>query len=143
MFPEDVLAVVLALRDIYKGRKNCVLMNYPVIEILKYDLNKEKSVKLFYSSNTNTFEIQPPDFKHYSKISFYDYKKFERRWTRNKNFLFPLIKDLQRSGFWDFISNKDFLIINAYNDRIAVDKRAEILNKIIDNKSTGNRYPIQ
>jgi len=132
MFSEDVLAIVFALRELYKSKKNCVSVNYPVIEIFKYSQNKEMSVKLFYSSSTNTFEIQPPDSKHYSKISFYDYKKPEHRWTRNKEFLFSLIKDLQRCGFWDLISNKDFLIINAYNDKVAVDKRVEVLNDLIN-----------
>jgi hypothetical protein len=134
MFSEAILTAVYALRNFYKGRRNCVSANYPIIEIIKYDKNKEISIKLFYSSDTDTFEIQPPDSKHYSKISFYDYKKPEHRWIRNKGFLFPFIKDLQRCGLWDLISNKDFLIINEHNEKIAVEKRIEILKNIINNK---------
>jgi hypothetical protein len=134
MFPETINTSVYALRNIYRGRRNCVLADYPIIEITRYEKNKEVSIKLFYSSSTNTFEIQPPNTKYYNKISFFDFKNPEHRWVRNKDVLFPFIKDLKKCGLWDLVSNKDFLIINEHNEKIDVEKRIDILNKILNNK---------
>jgi hypothetical protein len=71
------------------------------------------------------------DSKFYGKISFFDYKAPERRWLRNKQLLTYLIKDLQRCGLWDLVSNKDFLVVNVYNDRVSMEKREEILKEVL------------
>ena len=107
-------------------------MNYPIIEIIKWFKDKELSLKLFYFDSTNTIEMQPPDVKFLSKISYYDFNKPERRWVRNKTFLFSIINNLKTCGLWDLVSNKDFITINMYNKKATVDKRAEDLKKITE-----------
>jgi len=131
MFSKTILTYVTSLRSLYSGRRNCVVADYPTIEIILYQKGREISLKLFYSEGTNTFTIQPLDSKFYGKISFFDYKAPERRWLRNKQLLTYLIKDLQRCGLWDLVSNKDFLVVNAYNDRVTTEKREEILKEIL------------
>ena len=132
MFSKTILTYVSSLRSFYSGRRNCVVAEYPTIEIIIYQKSREISLKLFYSEETNTFNIQPLDSKYYSKISFFDYKAPERRWSRNKQLLFYLVKDLQRCGLWNLVSNKDFLTINTQNERVAVEKRMELLKNMLN-----------
>jgi hypothetical protein len=85
MFPEKITDAVYNLRRLYQRTKTCVVLGYPIIEIITSYRNQELSTKLFFYPNTNTLEIQPMDVKYYQKISFYDYAhKTERRWVRNK-----------------------------------------------------------
>jgi hypothetical protein len=72
---------------------------------------------LFFDLKTGSFEIQAPSYKYYSKISHYDYNKSERRWMRNKDLIFSIIKKLKISGIWDHVSNKDFIIVNSSNKK--------------------------
>lgn len=132
MFSEIIKECVLNLRAIYKGRRNCVLMNFPIIEILKYSKDKELSIKLFYYPNSGTFEIQPADSKFCSKISYFDFSRSERRWTRDKRFLFSTISELKQCGLWELISNKDFLGINYNNEKVSEIDRSELLKSILN-----------
>lgn len=131
MFTEEIVQPVFYLRGMYKGKKNCVVMTYPIIEITKFFLHREVSIKLYYYQSTNTFEIQPPDQKFYNKISYYDFSQTERRWIRNKRYLFEIIKDLKTCGLWGMISNKDFMVINPNYEISTEDSRAEVLKKLI------------
>ena len=134
-FNEDITQCVYKLRDRYKDKKNCVIMAYPIIEIIKFwkfhSMTRETSTKLFYSQATNSFEMQAPDQKFFSKISYYDYSMAERRWTRNMGHLFPLIRDLKICGLWNYISNKNLIIINEYNEKASPAKRQKVLNLIL------------
>ena len=111
-------------------------MAYPIIEILKYTRNKgvetETSTKLFYSPETHGLELQASDQRFFSKLSYYDYNRTERRWTRNMNHLFPLIKDLKDCGLWQYITNKGLLVINEHSThpRLSAEKRRKILDII-------------
>jgi hypothetical protein len=91
-------------------------------------ISKEWSVDM-----DNTFELQEPVYRYYSKISFYDFKRPENRWTRDKGLLFSIINNLKRSGFWEKISNKDFLIVNSYNKKANVKERMKVLKEIQKN----------
>jgi len=118
-FPEEILDAVHALRKKYTGKKHCVVLAFPILEIIRVEKNgdqdREISTKFFYNYTVNTFEMQAPDSRYYSRISHYDFNKVERRWTRDKNYLFSLIRDLKISGLWKYVSNKDVIIINGFN----------------------------
>lgn len=130
-FSEDIIRCVYQLRERYGTRRNCVVVTYPIIEIIKYANDKEFSTKLFYDPETNTFEMQAPDHQFVSKISYYDYNSPERRRTRNINYLFPLIKDLKACGLWDYISNKDLVVLNPLNTRASDSKRKKMLDLLL------------
>ena len=114
-FPEGIMDAVYALRKKYRNRPHCVVLAFPILEIIKVEKGKEISIKFFYDYMANTFEMQAPDCRYYSRISHYDFNKPERHWIRNKNYLFPLIRDLRISGLWSYISNKDIVVINSFN----------------------------
>lgn len=119
-FPDAVLQGIDMLRgEIGSNRKNLLIVSYPFLEIIVINRalggEREISLKLFYDLKSNSFEIQAPTYKYYSKISHYDYNRSERRWLRNKDFIFRIIRNLKASGLWDFVSNKDFIIVNEYN----------------------------
>lgn len=118
-FPEEILDVVHALRKKYTSKKHCVVLAFPILEIIKVEKNgdqdREISTKFFYNYISNTFEMQAPDCRYYSRISHYDFNRVERRWTRNKNYIFSLIRDLKICGLWNYISNKDIIVINSFN----------------------------
>ncbi len=139
MFPDSVIEAVHELRRTYQGSKTCVVVNYPIIEIMQIQKDKELSIKLFYFPGTDTFEIQPMDSLHYQKISFYDYRKKERRWIRNKGLLFSTIKHLQHCRLWEMISNKDFLTINENNERASIQSRDINLQQILK-RTNKNEY---
>jgi hypothetical protein len=135
MFPENIIESVHELRRHYKGKKTCVIMNYPILEIVIIHSDRELSLKLFYFPKTNTFEIQPMDGKYCQKISFYDYRnKNERRWVRNKELLFSIITNLKKCGLWEMVSNKDFLTINEHNEKKSASDRDFDLQQIISEK---------
>jgi hypothetical protein len=110
-------------------------MAYPIIEIIKYwkmsGMERETSTKLFYSQETGGFEMQAPNQKYFTKISYYDYSMPERRWTRSMGQIFPLIRDLKMCGLWDYISNKDLIIINQFNEKASPEKRKKVLNLLL------------
>lgn len=122
MFSEEIMNKLQELKKIYRRKKTFVAVNYPIVEITKYISDKEVSLKLFYFSEKNSFEMQPPDHRFYSRISHYDYKKIERRWTRDKSLLFPFIMDLKESGLWEYVSNKDIIIVNSFNKNTNTEK---------------------
>lgn len=130
-FPEDILLGVCKMRKMYVGRKHSVAANFPVIEIIRYMQDREISTKLFYFIDKGTMEIQAPDQRFYSKISHYDYRSAERRWVRNKEYLFSLIKDLKKSGLWEYVLNKDFFIVNSFNKKTDPEALLKILNDIV------------
>lgn len=118
-FPEDIQERVRELRERYKAQKHCVLMNFPIIEVVKYYREngnfKEVSFKLFYEEGV--FEMQAPDQKFQSRISHFDYRSSERRWVRRKDVLFATIEDLKQCGLWDLVANKDLVIVNMANPK--------------------------
>ena len=115
-FSKEILEKVYTIKQLYESHKNdYVEATYPVIEIKKFFKDKELSIRMIYDNRDKTFELQSPTYQYYSKISHYDFKRPEARWTRDKGFLFSLITNLKASGFWDMISNKDFLIVNRMN----------------------------
>ena len=109
-FPDNIQEGIQKLRNKYRGKKHIVSACFPIIEIIKYLENREISIKLFFFADSNTLEVQAPDQHFYSKISYYDYRKTERRWIRNKDYLFSIIRDFKYCGLWEFITNKDFFI---------------------------------
>lgn len=129
-FPDSVLELIHALQESYSKGKNCLIISYPILEVIKEENEREVSTKFFFDYKTGTFEIQPPTYRYFSKISHFDFKKPERRWSRNKNYLFPLIGKLKDSGLWDLVSNKDFLVVNEHNDKIDQKKLNSVLEKI-------------
>lgn len=120
-FPSEVIDAVYCLRNKYKNSKHCVVMTFPILEIILIEEQRgrarEISTKFFFNYSTNTFEMQAPDHRYYPKISHYDFNKTERRWSRNKQYIFKLIRDLKFCGLWKFISNKDIIIVNAFNEK--------------------------
>lgn len=130
-FPESVQGCVQRLAELYAKTKNYVVVSFPVLEIVKYNNQKEVSLKLFFDFKTETFEIQAPTVKFFSKISHYDYKnRTERHWIRNKGYLFAIISNLRACGLWDMVSNKDFLTINSYNEKADPKKLLKMLDAI-------------
>ena len=134
-FKQEIMDCVNILRAKYKKSKTCVIADYPVIEIVRFLDRKEISEKLTYDPATGTFTIEAPDAQYYSTISHYDFRRAERRWTRNKDLLFALIKDLKYCGLWDHVANKNFLTINSHNENIDPKKLKTDLKKIMS-KST-------
>ena len=133
-FPESVIKCVQRLSGLYANSKNYVIVSFPVLEIIKYSNQKEVSIKLFFDFKTETFEIQAPTVKFFSKISHYDYSnRTERHWTRNKEYLFSIIRNLRESGLWDRVSNKDFLTINSYNKKADPKKLLKMLDAMEGN----------
>jgi len=118
-FSKEIMDCIHNLRQFYEGasKNDYVEATYPVIEILKMFKEREMSVRLIFDSGDKTFEIQAPTYHYFSKISHYDYNKPENRWTRDKDFLFNLIRNLKHSGLWEMVSNKDFLVVNSFNKR--------------------------
>ena len=137
-FNPIIIECVKKLREKYASRRHCVMMAYPIIEVLKYSrtnrVETEVSTKLFYYPQTNSFEMQASDQRYYSKLSYFDYDRAERRWNRNMNHLFPLIKDLKECGLWDYISNKNLLILNQYNNKADEKKRVKLLDLILSDE---------
>jgi len=134
-FSPEINKCVESLQLIYNRRSHYVSVNFPIIEILKVFKDREISIKLFYNYDMKLFEIQPPDARYYSRISFYDFRKSERRWVRNRDILFSLILDLKRTGLWDYISNKDFLVVNNYNKKTDIKDLWEDLKKLTENEA--------
>jgi len=130
-FSDDIVQCVYRLRERYGTRRNCVVITYPIIEIIKYFKDREYSTKLFYDPKTHTFEMQAPDHKFVTKISYYDYQRSERRWTRSINHIFPLVKDLKACGLWVYIANKDFIVLNQLHTRASNSKRQKMLDLLI------------
>jgi len=132
-FSKEIMDFVHALRQYYgegSTKNDYVEVAYPVIEIKKMFKERELSVKLIYDSIDKTFEIQSPTYQFFSKISHYDYNRPESRWTRDKDFLFSLIRNLKLCGLWELISNKDFLVVNSFNKRTDVKKLWKALKEI-------------
>jgi hypothetical protein len=105
------------------------------MEIVKYEKEergseREISIKLFFDYKTETFEIQAPTYKYYSRISHYDYNKTERRWLRNKDYLFSLIRNLKNCGLWEMVSNQDFIVVNNFNKKINSERVLKILEGV-------------
>ena len=126
-FSKEIMEYVYTLRELYDHNKNdYVEVFYPVIEIKKIFNNHELFIRLIYDNKAGTFEIQAPTYQYCSKISHYDYQKPENRWTRDKHFLFRLIKNLKKSGLWSIISNKDFLVVNSFNENINASNLKEL-----------------
>jgi hypothetical protein len=135
-FSRDIMESIGTLNQIYGTGKNIIRVIYPAIKISKYQKDREISVVLLYDSIDDTFELQEPVYRYYSKISYYDFKRPENRWTRNKEFLFTLIRNLKRCSLWEKISNKDFIGINEFNKEISSEYRLKIL-KEVQNKIPG------
>jgi hypothetical protein len=129
-FPNEILNAVDELRKRYRSKSHCVIAAYPIIEIIKVSSSIDISTKFFYDFSTKTFEMQAPDHRFHSKISHYDFRKAERRWIRNKGHLFTLIRDLKHSGLWQFISNKNMIIVNSLNEKANPEELLLQLNKI-------------
>jgi hypothetical protein len=133
-FPADVVDAVFRLRNRYKNSKHCVVMTFPILEIILVEDNKGKaqevSTKFFFNYATNTFEMQAPDRRYYPKISHYDFNRTERRWSRNKGYIFKLIRDLKFCGLWKLILNKDIIIVNAYNEKTDPIELLDTLEKL-------------
>lgn len=115
MFPIEIMTAVEFLNNKYKERRRIVEASYPIIEINIEEKKHRICFQLFYI-NDEYLEIQNPTYHYYSKISHYDFKTGERRWSRDKGTIFSVINDLKICGLWKFIRNKDFLQINEYNE---------------------------
>jgi len=130
-FNKKISECIERLRDLYKNSRTCVVCDYPVLEIVAFENDKEISQKLVYGENTGLLEIQEPTYKYYSRISHYDFKRTERRWTRDKKIIFKLITDLKKCELWDFISNKNFLVVNNHNENVDIKQLKSVLKQII------------
>ena len=129
-FSKEIMESIGTLHKIYNVSKNFIKVNYPSIIIFKYQKEHEISIVLLYDSIDDTFELQEPVYRYYSKISYYDFKRPENRWTRNKKFLFSIIMDLKKSGLWEKISNKDFMVVNKLNEKISSENRLNVLREV-------------
>lgn len=129
-FSKEIMEAVETLRQIHEVGKNIIKVDYPAIEISKYMKDREISVVLLYDSVDGTLELQEPVYRYYSKVSFYDFKRPEKRWTRNREFLFNLIRNLKRSNLWERISNKDFLVVNKSNTETDYKNRLKLLQEV-------------
>lgn len=130
-FSKEIMDCVYRLRDKYRKRKHCVVVHYPVIELIIYENKKETSTKLIYSPSTNMFEMQGADTRAYSKISYFDYDIKERRLVRNQDLMFMIVHDLQHCGLWEFVSNRDLIVVNQFNKRIDFSKRKKLLKAML------------
>jgi len=114
-FPDSILDAVARLQRLYDGTINHVIVTFPIIEIIRESFDKEVSLKLFFNMKSGFLEIQAPTYTYHSKISHYDYNKSERRWVRNKEYIFSIIRNLKKSGLWALVSNPDFIVVNSFN----------------------------
>jgi hypothetical protein len=89
------------------------------------------SLQLKYFPKSGIFEIQPLDTIYVNKISHFDYLNPERRLVRNKSLIISYVNDLKKCKLWDKVINKDFLIVNTQNNKIDVQQRIELLNKLM------------
>ena len=115
MFSKDIIDSVEVLNIQYKTRRRYVTAEYPIIEINIEEKVHRVCFRLFYIDD-EYFEIQNPTYHYYSKISHYDFKTGESRWSRDKGLIFSVIRDLKICGLWDLVRNKDFIKINEHND---------------------------
>ena len=137
-FSSGIMKSVDKMIRIYSRRKHLIEASFPIIDLTYIFSDRDIRVKLLYFSQTDKLELCIPDQKLYSKISYYDFRnKTERRWVRNKNFLFQLILDLKNSGLWDYVENKDFLEVNKYNKRADTNDRRNILRQVLRQKPKG------
>jgi hypothetical protein len=131
MFPPNILDAVEILRCKYVRLKRNVIVAYPIIEITIKESLRLTCYQLFYI-NDEYFEIQKPTYQYFPRISHYDFKDNEQRWSRDKRTLFSIILDLRDCGLWEFVRNKDFIKVNdnnKYSDKKALEKK---LGDILD-----------
>lgn len=128
MFSKDIIDSVEILNIQYKTRRRYVTAEYPIIEINIEEKVHRVCFRLFYI-NDEYFEIQNPTYHYYSKISHYDFKTGESRWSRDKGLIFSVIRDLKICGLWDLVRNKDFIKINEHNDH----SNRSLLQQELDN----------
>ena len=133
MFSEDIETAVNKLNDLFRhsNRKRLVIAKYPIIEINIFERSRTVTFNLFYIHD-QYLEIQVPTYRFLPKVSHYDFKAKEKRWIRDKAILFSFIKDLKYSGLWDFVINKDFLVVNENNEYFDKEKAEKILRRKID-----------
>ena len=130
MFSEGIQEAVEFLVNRYKSTRRTIQADYPIIEICYLQKDRKITFSLFYLED-NYLEIQVPTYHYYPKISHYDFKRKEKRWVRNKYYLFTFITDLKLSGLWGYVRNKDFIVVNENNENLNVDKATIRLNEIL------------
>jgi len=134
-FPEQILDAIYRLRTRFKGLKNCVVANYPVIEIVRFNKRsrgsfREVSIKLYYQPD-GTFILQAPDQEFHSTISHFDFRSRERRIVRHKRYLAYFITDLKVCGLWPLVQNPDIIIVNEFNTRSDKEDVTHQLKKLL------------
>lgn len=129
-FPEHIMESVELLRWRYSNRKAFVITDFPMLEILKEEKRKEVSMRLTYHAATDTFHMEAPDARYFSKMSHFTYKEPERRFIRMKAVLLAFINDLKYAHLWEKIENKDLIIVNALNERSDKEKLKKLLDSI-------------
>jgi hypothetical protein len=134
MFSESIINSVDILNRHYEKRKRFVEASYPIIEITIEEKKHRVSFRLFFLED-KYFEIQNPTYHYFSKISHFDFKTGERRWSRDKKMIFSIISDLKLCGLWEMVKNKDFLKINDFNDNIDREKLKNELDRVINEDS--------
>jgi hypothetical protein len=133
MFSKEIEEAVSLLSELYqcRNRKRSVIAKYPIIEI--YILEQKRNILFnLYYIHDQYLEIQVPTYQYLPRISHYDFKKKESRWVRNKGIIFSFVRDLKYCGLWNFVINKDFLIINENNEFFDKDKAIDNLKKVLD-----------
>jgi len=72
-----------------------------------------------------------PSYLFNSKISHFSPADDEYRFCRNKTVLMSLLKMLRRSLLWNYISNRDFLVVNDHNEKSSKSKLRKELQEAL------------
>jgi hypothetical protein len=77
-----------------------------------------------------TYDLQPTDYEYKPKISFFNFRRPERRITRNQMFIASVFKLIRDANMWDVIANRHtYLEVNDNNDHIG-DRKTEIAHRL-------------
>lgn len=87
------------------------------IEISRVFLGKPIRVQLI-PIGKDKVQVVFPSYLFQSSISFFAPQEPEVRFCRDKRLLRYLIKSLKKSQLWQYVENKDFVIINAVNKNV-------------------------
>jgi hypothetical protein len=131
MFPPIILDAVDNLMHKYGRKKRRITAAYPIIEITVEESTRITCYQLFFIDD-EYLEIQNPTYQYYSKISHYDFKGSEQRWSRDKRTVFSIIEDLKDCGLWEMVRNKDFIKINEKNTHSDKEALKKEIGDIID-----------
>lgn len=83
------------------------------IEIVKKINGRPITAKLI--SIGSKYKLIFPNYIFHSSISHFAPAEDEKRMCRNKKVLISIIETLKKTGMWEYVENKDFLVVNKHN----------------------------